>query len=31
MDLSDIFDFPDGIPTASDEDIPNLDGVLNFK
>ena len=28
MDLSDIFDPPDVITTASDEDIPNLEDVL---
>ena len=28
MDLSDIFDLPDVITTASDEDIPNLENVL---
>ena len=30
MDLSDIFDFPDVITTASDEDIPNLEDVLQI-
>ena len=28
MDLSDIFDLPDVITTATDEDIPNLEDVL---
>ena len=28
MALSDIFDFPDMMTTASDEDIPNLDDVF---
>ena len=28
MDLSNIFDLPDVITTASDEDIPNLEDVL---
>ena len=31
MDLSDIFDFADVMTTASDEDIPSLEDVLNFK
>ena len=30
MDLSDIFYFPDVITTASDEDIPNLEDVLQL-
>ena len=30
MDLSDIFDFHDVITTASDEDIPNLEDVLQL-
>ena len=30
IDLSNIFDFPDVITTASDEDIPNLEDVLKL-
>ena len=30
MDLSDIFDFPDMITTASNEDIPNLEDILKL-
>ena len=30
MDLSDIFNLPDVITTASDEDIPNLEDVLQL-
>ena len=30
MDLSDIFKFPDVITTASDEDIPNLEDILQL-
>ena len=30
MDLSDIFDFPDVIITASNKDIPNLEDVLQL-
>ena len=30
MDLSDIFDFPDVMTTASDEDIPGLDDVFGL-
>ena len=30
MDLSDIFDFPDVTTTASHEDIPNLEDVLEL-
>ena len=30
MDLSDIFDFPDVMTTASDKDIPNLEDVLEL-
>ena len=30
MDLSNIFNFPDVITTASDEDIPNLEDVLQL-
>ena len=30
MDLSDISDFQDVIPTTSDEDIPNLEDVLQL-
>ena len=31
MDLSDIFDFPDVMTTASDENIPGLEDVLDFE
>ena len=31
MDLSDIFNFPDVMTTASDEDIPDLDNVLDLE
>ena len=31
MDLSDIFNFPDVMTTSSDEDIPSLEDVLDFK
>ena len=30
MDVSDIFDFPDVMTTSSNEDIPNLEGVLEL-
>ena len=30
MDLSHIFDFPDVMTTASDEDIPSLEDVLRL-
>ena len=30
MDLSDIFDLPDVITTASNDDIPNLEDILQL-